>query len=462
MNSLASEIQALVNQQVDEQVANIVESYAMRALQIEDIGWQQISGASPQNNAGFLLDDLKRISEDLEGALTNPLHKRGAQLRQDYVFGRGVNFNNLSEKTERLLRENPDLKEFFSVGTYRTMNSARFTAGNFFVMFDVYTWTPTIIPISQITGIATDPDDDMKIRYIQRTWGDGNRMWIPLARYRKTLVGRGKTNRLPKYLGKDTEKVKVAQDKQFYFSSSDRLPGWTLGIPDSLAAKVWTLAYTGYLQDNTTLVKALSQFAWKVTSNTSKGVANAALQVATPGTGANVATGAGNDLQAVGVPSAQVSFDHGQPLAAMIATSFGVPVIALLSSPGAGAGSYGTAQTLDVPTLKGMRAIQDSWIFFFEEILRDMGSANVEVQFPSLEEDPAYRTVASVALAYEAELLHQDEARQSMLSVLDVLKLHNKAPKKTEVTSIVPRQGVSGAVPGGVSQGDTNHDGDNE
>lgn len=465
---IAEELEAYVRESAkeisQEYIQDFMESFSRRALEIEDIGWTKITGSPEPGDAGFTIEELQKISQDLEGALTNPLHKRGAQLRQDYVFGRGVNFNNLSPKTEQLLKKNADLKEFLSVGSYRTMNLARFTSGNYFVMFDVNTWTPTVIPISQITGIATDPDDNMKIRYIKRTWTSGNtekNLWIPLARYRKTLVGRGKANRLPKSLGTAQDRVPVAQDKQFYFSSSDRLPGWTLGVPDSLAAKLWTLAYTAYLQDNATLVRALSQIAWKVTSATARGVQNAAVSMGKPGVGGTAATGAGNDLQAVGVPSAQVSFDHGQPLAAMVATSFGVPVIALLSSPGAGAGSYGTAQTLDVPTLKGMRAVQDSWVFFFEEILRDMGSEDVEVRFPSLEEDPAYRYAQAVDNAVATGLIWPDEGREAIIPVLDIQKMHDGMPPKPENIT-TPGQGRQGPVPGGVEQGETNHDPDNE
>lgn len=473
-------VEAALREVAEHQQKNelVVEDLQRRLIEMESVGWTALAGAA-DDTSGPTLTALHTMVDDLQDmAVTNPLHIRGAQLRHSYVFGRGVQFSDLTPKTEALL-EDPYIKEsLFSVEAYETNNLAQFTDGNLFVIRDEKTNQITRVPIKQITAVATDEDDNSKIQYLLRRWnanGEDRQMWYPLARYKKTLVGRGKrgpgirktidATGLTRLSG--MVPVPVSQDKVIYHKASKRQVGWTFGVPDSLAAKVWTLAYSEYEKDNLLLVKALSQLAWKVTTSTKSGANDASVQLANAnaGVGQTAVMGANNALQSVGTPGSNVNFNNGQPIAAMVATSFGVPVIALLSSPGATGGSYGAATTLDLPTLKGMKALQDAWVTFYTEILQDMGSPEVKVSFPSIESDPTYREVASIALAYEASLLHQDEAREGVLEVLDVPIKHANPPKKEPKTTnggSVASQGNSGAVTGGQNQGDTNHDGDED
>lgn len=448
------------------------ENLARKILDLEDIGWTKLGGQST-DGTGLTLEALHNIVPNLRDmAAVNPWHVRGSQLRHAYVFGRGVNFEEVTEKTQGIVDDYYNKATLFSVQAHKTNNLALFTDGNLFVIRDKANLT-TVVPIEQIQAEVTDPDDASKVRYFLRVWNsvDGSgreivkKKWYPLARYKRSQVGRGKRGAIRKTIKFSGETVAVDQEAVVYHHTTNRQAGWTYGVPDSLAASIWTVAYAEYLRDNASLVKALSQIAWSITTASKKGNANAAVAMAKPGVGGTTVMGEGNALSSVGVPSAQVDFNKGQPLIAAVAASFGVPVIALLSSPGATGGSYGAASTLDFPTLKVMRAEQDSWSTFYEEILVDMGSPKATATFPSIESDPAYREIASIALAFEAELLHQDEARQGVIDILDVPVLHKSPPKRRIVpgsTSIVPAQGDSGAVPGGLSQGDTDHSADSE
>lgn len=455
--------------ELESKVQYLEESLSRKILDLEDIGWTRLTGQT-EDKSGLTLTELHALSENLrDQASANPLHKRGAQLRHAYVFGRGINFGDVKPGTQRAMDDPYNLSSMFSVQAHEANNLALFTDGNLFVLRDERTQELSTIPIDQITAVVTDPDDASKIRYLLREWtyndvnGQpvGQKRWYPLSRYKKAVSKR--RDKISQTIKIGTEHVEVSQDVVIYHHSTLKQVGWTFGVPDSLAASVWAIAYSEYLRDNAGLVKALQQIAWAITTATKGGQVNAAAAVAGPGVGGTAVMGGGNSLAGVGVPSAQVNFGNGQPLAAMVATSFGVPVIALLSSPGATGGSYGAATTLDGPTIKGMKAVQDSWIIFYRELLQDMGSPKILVSFPALEQDPAYREVASIVTAYEADLLHQDEARQGMLDLLDVPTLHDSPPEKTEKTApTVASQGRSGAVAGGQSQGDTNHDGDDE
>lgn len=438
------------------ELETLKESFRTRALEFENVGWTQLSGYQ-QEDDGVDLDTLKNLSEKLrELAATNPLHIRGAQLRHSYVFGRGVTYSDVKPGAQKIMDDPHNKAVLFSVEAYETNNLAMFTDGNYFVLYNSKTQRFNSIPLSEITGIVTDPDDNSSIQYIQRSWssnGDARKVWYPLARFKKS------NGKLPLFIQKDNAapKVPVHQDIVIYVKQSKRQTGWTLGVPDSLGAMLWTLTYTGYLSDSAKLVNALSKFAWTLTRNTVGGVDKAAAQVKQPGVGGSAVMGDGNALNSVGVPSAQVNFGHGQPLAALVATSFGVPVIALLSSPGATGGSYGAASTLDAPTIQGFEAVQDSWVSFYEEILHDLGSPKATAEFPAIQNDPNYRQVTSLVTAVEMKILWADEARAAILDILDVQKTHDGPPPPDPVVtpgSVVSAQGKTGAVPGGQSQGD--------
>lgn len=475
--SLGDELNNLVRHTQDLE-ARLEEALTPKILQLEDIGWDPIWGKRSDSDRGLELSDLHTVVPHLRDmAAVNPLHKRGAQLRHSYVFGRGVEITNLKPKTQAAVDDLYNQAALFSVEAHETINLAKFCTGNLFTVRDESTNILTVVPIEEIKGEVTDPDDNSKVRYFLRVWNsvDANdkpltkRRWYPVARFKKSQIGRGRRGKINKTIGFGGDRIPVDQGSVIYHVASQRQDGWTYGIPESLAAAVWTISYSEYLKDNAKLVKALQMIAWSITSSTKAGSNSAAVAVRTPGVGGTASMASGNSLSSVGVPSAQVDFNKGQPLAAYVATSFGVPVIALLSSPGATGGSYGAATTLDTPTIKGMKALQDSWVLFFKEILADMGSPEADVSFPNIMQDETYREAQTLAQGYATGALWQDEYREAFIALTDVRKTHDGPPKPdmfnagsdpADATDPTPSQGNTGAVAGGVDQDETNHDND--
>lgn len=469
VNPFQEMAEAFAALKVDNEILHLKleESLAQRIIALDDLGWTRIfGGMDADEDAGPTIDQLHEVAEKLRPeAATNPLHIRGAQLRHSYVFGRGVYFTGVDPKIQDLI-DNPYNKQaLFSVQAYETNNKTLFTDGNLIVLRDEKTNVLTIVPFSQITAVRNDPDDNAKIRYLKRTWSSNGvvkNVWYPLARFKNQRVGRGRrksqTGGIQKSFTEAGKSVPVSQDVVAYVHTSNRQSGWTFGLPDSLGALVWSAAYKAYLADNAQLVKALSLLAWKVSSATKSGADTAAASVKVPGVGGTAVLGNGNDVTAVSRGS-DVNFNNGQPLAAMVATSFGVPVIALLSSPGATGGSYGAATTLDTPTIKGMKAIQDSWVTFYVEILTDMGANKPLVWFPNISQDETYREVQSLVTAFEAGGISQKELREALLDLLDVKKLSDELPTPPAVKTM-SGQGKTGAVAGGQDQNTGNHDSD--
>lgn len=431
-----------------------------RILDIERSQWTLISGMVTDESAGPTLDNLKQIAPKLrELAGSNPWHIRGVNLRNAYVFGRGVNYTGVDKPRFQNIITNPRNKAaLFSVDAYAVANKASFCTGNFFVLKKRDRFI--VVPIEQIANFTTNPDDPSDIWYVKREWNTNQRdyaEWYPTASHKTSGDPLRKTIDLG---GGQVEPVNL--EGEFYIRHSNRQDGWTWGMPDSFGAVVWTEAYSAYLKDNALLVRALSKIAWKITNTTTAGAGASAATVRDAGgsVGGVASMAAGNQLQGVGVPSAQVNMGNGQPLIAAVAATFGVPVIALLSSPGETGGSYGSAQTLDEPTLKTMTEIQSSWADFYKPILEGIGAKDAFIEFPAIQTDPAYRRINSIVLAHKQGLIHDDEGRDAVLSIEDIPRLHDAPPKREAVAT------GGGTNPGdnlsGREQGVTDHSVDSE
>lgn len=446
----------------------VMESWASRVDKLREIGWQEVGAGVSNPEAAVTIQDIHTAASILRPmAQSHPLHIRGAQLRHAYTFGRGINIDGLTKKAEEIV-ERPRVQQvLFSVDAQERLNMEAFVTGNIFLFRNRRTNDMVLVPAEEISEIHVDSFDTSKLLYVQRQW---TRKGKVVTEYFPTNLEERPQERI--------EDHKVNKDWVVYHKASKSFAGQPLGIPDSFGGAMWSVAYSKYLSDSASLTHILKQIAWRITKAQTTGQAReSAFELTNPreaGRVGGTASLAGDmNLQSVGVPSAQVDFNNGQPLAALVATSFGVPVIALIASPGATGGSYGAATTLDMPTLKGFEAVQDSWTVFYETILRDMvpatRRADIDVTFPEIDKDPAYRAMASAGLAYEAGALWRDEFRLVALRLAGVPDLHNGKlppdPKKEaakRAAQAVPAQGQSGAVPGGVEQGDTNHDGDKD
>jgi hypothetical protein len=226
----------------------------------------------------------------------------------------------------------------------------------------------------------------------------------------------------------------------------NRRSGNPWGVPDAFAAYPWAYAYNEYLKDGSRILKSLSMFAWQLKSRTKTGATTAAATIATTKqAGSTAVLGADMELSALPRVSSSVDLGNGKPLAAMVAAALEVSVVALMSDPGT-SGAYGVAQTLDVPTTKAMQARQRLWELYLERVMRFFGQRDTEVKWPKMETESSYRMVQSLALAYEAGAIWQDEFRNAVMDELDVNSMHMSAPNSGDSPAAVPSQGNSGAV----------------
>jgi hypothetical protein len=353
---------------------------------------------------------------------------------------------------------------------YEEMELAAYTDGNVFVLGRVSDQQFMRVPLNEISGVMTDPDNNEVIWALRRTWNrtfsTGSTESVSRWYYTDSYPANApKSRRLKSNTGSDDV---VDLDYVMFHQAFNSQIGWTFGVPDALSVLAWARLYREYLENGSIMTKALAQFAYKISAKSRTGVNNAAAKVAVADSnrgriGATAAMGADVDLTPM-TRGSGYDFDSGKSLAAMIASGLEVSIVALLADPSS-SGSYGTAQTLDTPTMKAMQSRQNIWSLFFKRILRFAGAPdNINVTWPSIEVEPTHRMVQALAMAWESGILNEDEYRAAIVDILDIVESDSSAPTgvmlpnnlkyaatKTndanpEGAAIVPAQGVSGTV----------------
>ena len=391
-------------------------------LALEDKGWTALGSLATELDAFSLeaLHDLaKELSEKVDG---NPLLKRGLGLRTSYVFGKGVEFDNISARVRELIDSPQNQAVLFSSQAMAINEHSHFTAGQFFILGTVSNKNLQRIPFNEITGWVTDPDDAEFVRYYKRSWtrhpeNGGTPVqvsaWYPSDLYTPAT-------RHPRSI----EGVPVDPTKVMFVSAVNKRAGTVWGVPDSISAYPWAHAYNEYLKDGSRILKSLAMFAWQLKAKTRNGAQQAAASIATPSAAGSMAI-MGSDMELNSLPrSNSVDLGSGRALAAMVASALEVSVVTLMSDPGS-SGAYGTAQTLDVPTIKAMQARQKIWEQLFGRVLKFFGAGTkAGVNWPKMEQEATYRQVQAISLAYEAGALWEDEFRNAILDELDVVPMH--------------------------------------
>lgn len=456
-------------------VLNLQEAVSDLSLRLDAIGWEPMNAWS--DDGGMDLESLKRTSKTLvDMVATSPLLKRASELRHGYTFSRGITFRGAKPRHEKIMTSPYNEAALFSMPAYEELMKARLTDGNLFTLRSKGATTEYYrIPLSEITGYVTDPQSRERVWFLQRTYtvweGDNNTVrveWYPTTTY--TGPARRTIKNKP-----------VNQKFDMIFTPFNRQVGFTFGVPDGYAAITWAIAYSEYLKNNSKLVKAYAQIAYKASTKTTQGGSNVAAQISQPGGVAGTATmGPQTDLTPMPRAGSDVSFDNGRPLASMVAASLGVSVVALTADPGAAGSSYGSAQTLDAPTIIVMTAIQEGWTAFYKEVFRHISGDPIKAEFPAIETDPAYRQLQSLAQAYSMGAISQKEWREAVLDLFDIANPESGLPvpdnfnsghltpeeqaKQAAAQAVqstgdpIARQGNSGATGG--DQGDSNHDSD--
>ena len=423
---------ATQNAELQAQVDVLQESWdeaaaALLRLRTEDEGWRILGQVKADD--GFSLKVLKDVAKKAEIQATgNPLLKAAFELRFNPIFSRGFQIE--GDKPPRYQRklDNPTVQEtLFSDDGLDALERTCFNVGNLFLAYNRLSGDMQRIPFEQITSRAVDPDFPARTAYYQwshtRTDFDGKTEhlieWLPVVEWTAD--------------GKDTIDVIAKNTVNHDWTLIDmrvNVPSvghW--GIPDSFPALPYAWAYSEYIRDASSLLKALNMIAWKVVGKSKAQAQTAGVSLAGQRRTAGVAAmTAGTELSAM--PKAgQVDMSDGRALAAMVASATGVSSAALLSLAD---GSGVAVQSLDSTTVAMARSRQKRWETFYKRVFLAMGLDGLSINFPKISEDPIHRQVSSLATGRATGAIWADEYRAAFMEAMSIRPTHKEAPDVEE------------------------------
>jgi hypothetical protein len=365
------------------------ESLVDAELALEDAGWQRLTTLG---DLQFSRDGLRRAAQvGRTVAVTNTLVKRGLALRIAYIWGSGVQVavragdddtDLVNGLVQAFLDDEGNKAAFTGEQAHEENERALGTDGNVFVALFTAPRTGRVqartFPFDEIEDVLANPDDRDEPWYYRRRWtattisptgvtaSSEHVEFYPALGYRPLVR--------PRFI----DGHPVNWDTPILHISVNRLDGWKFGIGDVYTAMPWARAYREFLADWAQLVKALSQFAWRLTgkgrsraakaAETIKARAQAAAGQLASTAGATAAASDAYQLEAIPKSGATIDSESGRPLAAMVAAGLDLPVTMLLGDPGV-TGARATAETLDQPMQLSMQARRGRWTEAYRRVL---------------------------------------------------------------------------------------------
>jgi hypothetical protein len=435
------------NVSLSEQVESLQESLSDFAMRTADVDWQSMS-----TTGDWDLASCKTVSEVLrELVQTNPLMARGVELRQAYVYGDGYNIRGTKRALDGKMALPVNQQSFFNSQAQWQRINTRAYSGNLFYLKNKSTGVIVHVPINEIESVLTGDVDKSVVLFVRRKWSDAAGKDV-----QKWYVTQWNTDaKTQKISSGNSGGYQLDKDWTMFHFAFNKPTGSAIGVPDALAAMKWADAYAEYLTNQSKLVRSYSRIAFKVQSKTVKGSQSVATAVANQQSTNTYGATAVGDITALPATGSKVDFNTGRPLAAMVASVFGVGLDALLS--GTVGASKSVSDTLDLATTHLMKLLQADEKYVIDTMLVSFGSKDASIDFPSMDSDPIYRRMQSLAQAVSMGWLHREEARSMVLDWLDI-SVESAGlpepdgfnawvpPQSDEAVDAVPRQGHSGSV----------------
>jgi hypothetical protein len=368
------------------------ESVADLELAMDDAGWRSLTAGMDEEFSRAGLTTIARNARVF--AIANPLIKRGLAVRQAYVFGQGVEIaarangqedgqQDVNAVIRAWWQDEGNQAAVTGSQAQETLERAIGTDGNVFIACFTsprtgYVQMRTIL-FDEVTDIVTNPEDASEPWFYKREWSSRG------LNEQGRLVDTRRTEYYPALRYRPARRIKfldghpVNWDSPVYHVRVGGLAGWKFGIGDAYSALTWARAYRDFLADWATLVKSLSQFAWRATTKGSKSrrlrqaLSRRPAGQAPAGNDTNAGATAVMDpevtLEAIPKTGATIDSESGRPLATMVAAALDIPVTTLMSDPGQ-TGARAVAETLNLPMRLAMQARQAVWTAAYTAIAR--------------------------------------------------------------------------------------------
>lgn len=406
------------------------ESLADALLRLDNVGWKPLG--EDYDGTEYPLASAKKNSVITRALVTiNPLVKRGMHVRTAYIWGNGVEFKGL-DKYKDFAKKAVNKKWLLSPKAWAEMEMCHGTDGNYFLLLDKKKLTVQRIPLMQITGTISNPENAEDIWFYKREWdvtesshtADTSKTVRKTAYYAAADYDEDANGQPPaSWRGKP-----VIRGQAIAHSAPNKQSGWRWGVPDVLSVMSWAKAHKEFLETQASLVKSYARFAFKVTSQTTAGTKAAATKInQSPtydamtgepnGVGAAFIAGQGTTISAMGRTGGSVDFKAGLPLAGYVAAGLNVPLNELTAD--AGEANRASSETLSGSNEKIMKQRQDEHAAFFELVFSYFGM-EVEAVFPKITEEAVYRMIQAITQAAALNVMSAEEVRALLVKAFDL------------------------------------------
>lgn len=438
----------------------------MDILRLEDQGWKVLFGPEQYGEkTGFTLETLQGISQDLkEEVAASAYPKQANALRQSYTFSKGFIIPGVDQqeaetrpgaksKAQRFFDHPVNQRYVFSKQAHTENHTASSTTGMLVWLGDDTTKTGRPIPFHEITGVYLNPDFRDEIWGYKRSWDrvDSNGESKPMEVWYLTDTYMRTGHPRPKTLGK--KNVKVSQTHTVIDLKFNSQEGWTFGVPDLLAGRVWNKKYLSMIKHGEEVSATLAFYSAKVRQRTQKGAARVGVQVNRPGSrpGSTVVHGQDNEVDVFS--SAGKTYDFGglRVFAAFYAAAVGVPLTDLSADPSAAGASYGSAAALIPSARRMMEDRREIWADWLSRLFLWGTGKAVPVRPEPINDAEPYRDMQSVLLAWSTGLIHPEEARPRLIALAQITPTKKAPPEgfkipnnvNFDVTQETPKQAAS-------------------
>jgi len=373
-----------VSQRLQIVEANLQERIAELEYELEERGWERLSGLG---DAEFSRDALRRIAREARlFIMKNPLIRRAVELENAYVFGQGVTIEAdlplIDAVVQAFIADELNRDEISSPRAMAAQNTALKETGNLFLCFftnDSGDTRVRTIPFDEIQDVISNPEDAREPWYYlrQRITRASNLLDIPTPTNERVLHPDWQYT--PAARPESYQGVRIDWEHPVYHVSVNRLHGQRFGLSEIYAAQDWARAYNEFLANWATITRSLARFTWKVATKGGpaqrslvKGQLDSGISSDSPynpapsAASAWIETEGATNLQPVKTAGATTSPQDGRRLLLMVCAAMGFPETFFGDAE---VGTLATAKSLDRPTELAMQGRQRLWAEILENVL---------------------------------------------------------------------------------------------
>lgn len=368
----------------------LVERLSVLEDQFNEPGWVRLSATAESDFSRTALNMMCKQARVYW--LKNPLIRRAVVTQTTYVWAQGVTIRAEHPTVDTVVQRFLEDKTNESVlgdteAKMRLENELQLFGNLFFTLFrNPSTGTVKVrtIPFAEIETVITNPEDAADPWYYLRTWTTtviNATTGAPENRQQKAYYPDWR------YSPAGGHPVTIGdipvREAKIYHVAVNRLNDMQFGVSEVYAACDWARSYKEFLEDWTTIVKALSQFAHRLTVKGGSGavataknqlqalIANPFAQTGeaqqTMPTGSTFISGEGAKLEPMKTAGVTTSCDDARRLMLMVCSATGIYEHYLTGDPSTG--NLATAKSMERPMELQFLARQGLWQSVLTNIL---------------------------------------------------------------------------------------------